>query len=837
MLKRLGNIIGTIICIQLIFCFANTCSCFAESEISVFLNDEKLQTDVSPQITAEGRTLVPLRVIFEALGINLNWDDETKTITGTKNDIVITLQVGKNISRVNDREIIIDVLPQIVNGRTMVPVRFISESMGANVEWDEKNKAVFVSYQGNMLFDGSDIKYSAKVNGRNFLVYINGKWQEKFLKGVNIGAGKPGAFPGELAISKEEYLRWFKYISDMNADMIRVYTTQKPVFYDALFEFNKLSNKPLYLMHGVWVNEELISKLNDAYADEEKIKGDFVKDAKNIVDIIHGNAQLPFQYGFASGKYESDVSKYVIGWILGIEWDYQFVEGTNKNNPSRSLYLGKYLYTDGASPFEVFLCEVGDEVLSYEATKYAMFRPISYTNWPSTDMLKHPNEPLDKEDIVEVNVEHIKPQKNFSPGVFASYHIYPYYPDFMNYQKEYTNFKDDNGEINTYKAYLRDLFAHHTVPVLVAEFGVPASRGKAHNALYSGYNQGNHDEPEQGEIMKNLLKDIYDEGYCGGLVFAWQDEWFKRTWNTMNLDLPDTRAYWSNPQTNEQEFGLLAFDPGQEKCKCYVDGDISDWVSDKQIYTTYNISLFVKSDEKYVYLMAKTTNFDFNKDYIYIPVDSVEGQGNKIYSDKDLKFNRAADFLIQIKGQSDSRIFVNAHYDPFYFIYAEELEMIPKNLEYKNDNTGIFNPMYLALCRKLFLPEDKMIIPFSQYETGVLKYGNANPEETDFNSLADFCYKDGNIEIRIPWQLFNVMDPSTKIVMGDFYKNASIKGQKTEGFYFGAKIIKDSLYDNNEIEMGYYSWDPWTVPTFHERLKPSYYTLKDAFRDLVFLNR
>jgi hypothetical protein len=691
---------------------------------------------------------------------------------------------------------------------------------------------MFVTNQRGKPYEKDGLKFVSKVGGKDFYVYSDGIWQKKFLKGVNIGAAKPGSFPGELAISKDEYLRWFKYISDMNADVIRVYTTLKPDFYDALYEFNSKAKKPLYLIQGVWVKEEDVASSNDAYANNDKIKNDFIKDANDLVDIFHGNPMLPLKKGFASGKYKSDISKYVIGWILGIEWDPTFVEDTNKNNPTNNTYSGNFLYTKGASPFETFLCEVGDKVLDYEASKYKTTRALSFTNWLTTDMLKHPNEPYKNEDMSVVNMEHIKSQKRFKSGVFASYHIYPYYPDFLNYQKEYVNFKDENGKINTYKAYLRDLFKEHTMPVLVAEFGVPASRGMAHKSLYSGYNQGNHDESEQGKIITNLLQDIHEEGYCGAIVFTWQDEWFKKTWNTMDLDLPNSRPFWSNPQTNEQEFGLMAFDPGKEKSSCYVDGDISDWNKDKSIYKTNNVSLYVKSDEEYVYLMAKTKNFDFSKDSLYIPVDSLQGQGNTLDKARDIGFERPADFLIQISGKKNSKILVDAYYDSFYYLYGEQLKMIEKKPSYNTIGNGIFNPMYLCLSREMYLPEDRKTVPFSQYETGFLKYGDANPEHKDYNSLTDFSAHDGNIEMRIPWQLLNVMDPSTKEIMGDLYKNKSVKAEKTKGMYFGAKIVKSGIVDHSKIGMGYYTWQPWELPTYHERLKPSYYILQSAFKAL-----
>jgi hypothetical protein len=235
-----------------------------------------------------------------------------------------------------------------------------------------------------------DVRYIAKIDGRNFFIYSAGRWQKKFLKGVNIGVGKPGAFPGEYAITKAEYLRWFQNISDMNAEVIRVYTIQKPEFYDALHEFNRTAKKPLYLLHGVYMREELIRILEDVHSNHSQIKQEFIADAQELVDVLHGNAKLPEQPGRASGEYKSDVSEYVIGWILGIEWDPMFVIRTNKRNSAQNNYSGKFLYTEKASPFEAFLCEVGDKVLTYEIDKYKMFRPLSYTNWLTTDILKLP---------------------------------------------------------------------------------------------------------------------------------------------------------------------------------------------------------------------------------------------------------------------------------------------------------------------------------------------------------------------------------------------------------------------------------------------------------------
>lgn len=674
-----------------------------------------------------------------------------------------------------------------------------------------------------MFKDNDSIQYISKVDSTSFYIYDNGRWQKEFIKGVNIGATSPGYFPGEFGTEKEDYLRWFKYISDMNANTIRVYTILKPDFYNALYEFNEGTNKPLYLIQGVWINEDLIAKYKDAYKPE--IQNSFKSDIESTIDVLHGNKIIKKNTGCAYGIYERDVSPYVLGYVLGIEWDPEFVSSTNYYNEGKINYNGKYLFSKDASPFENFLCESGDNCISYETKKYKAQRPISFTNWVSTDMLSHPNEPLQNEDMVSVNTEHIKKKKTFKTGIFASYHIYPYYPDSMNYQKDYISFKGNDGKVDTYRAYLRDLRKEHTTAILVAEFGVPSSRGKAHDNIYMGFNQGNISEKLQGEMDASMLKAIFEEGYAGGLVFSFQDEWFKRTWNTMDLDLPDRRPFWNNQQTNEQHFGLLAFDSGDSESICYIDGEIDDWKGSIPIYKKNKTELHVKSDETYVYFMIKNSALDLNKDTLLIPIDTIQDQGNLRY--EGVNFSKHADFIISINGKDKSQILVDPYYDTFQYIYGEKLSMITKDKEYDMKNSSQFRPMYLCLNKELYLPQDKKTIPFSKYETGKLLYGNGNPNHSDYNSLADFYAKDNAIEIRIPWQLLNFMDPSTKMIMGDLHIDG-IQPIKADVMNIGLAVLdgKDSIQN---VEMNMYHLNEWEIPSYHERLKPSYYILKESF--------
>jgi hypothetical protein len=679
------------------------------------------------------------------------------------------------------------------------------------------------------IYDENGISMVSRTKGKDFQIYRNGDFHSEFLVGVNMGAALPGAFPGEMAIPKDMYLDWFQMIHEMNANVIRVYTTQMPHFYQAFYEFNQSVEDPLYIMHGVWLNENDIKTINDPYAGDEYMLNNFIQDGQDLVDVIHGNAFLEEKPGFSSGTYTYDVSEYVIGWILGIEWDPEFALNTITENQDIEPYLGQYLTSnEDANPFESFLAEVGDKIIAYEVDNYQFMRPLSFVNWPTTDHLSHPNEPDEKEDMVSINMNHIEETDDFISGFFASFHVYPYYPEFLNFSIQYRDFVDHRGEENLYQGYLTDLVDTLDMPVLIAEFGVPASRGKTHQDFNRGFNQGFLSEEEQGLMNVEMLEDIYHSGSVGALLFTWQDEWFKRTWNTMDLDEASRRPNWSNVQTNEQHFGLLAFEPGENQSIRYVDGDIEDWSNSEAILSNDTLDLHTAFDERYMYIMVESKSIDFEEERLLIPIITNPNQGNDHIESSDISFNQDVDFYIDIRGKDYGEIFVDAYYDPFYFLYHEKLEMLDKIPSYRQKNSGIFNPIYQALSAELYLPEDDMIVPFQKHRTGPLTYGNGNPSHEDYHSLSDYFIKDNVLEIRIPWQLLNISDPSGKLRLADFYEHdwfvsESIENIKLSAAFTGENQDPDFLFAQT-------SWDAWEEPTYHMRLKASYDYIQSAFQ-------
>ncbi len=137
-MKKLTAILAALMVLFSSLTFAAT-----SDDIIVFVNNNRLILDVNPAII-EGRTVLPVGAIFESLGLKIGWDANTKTVTGTANGIVIKLQIDQVKATVNGKEIILDVPSTIINGRTLVPAKFVSEATGAKVEWDKVNRTVSI---------------------------------------------------------------------------------------------------------------------------------------------------------------------------------------------------------------------------------------------------------------------------------------------------------------------------------------------------------------------------------------------------------------------------------------------------------------------------------------------------------------------------------------------------------------------------------------------------------------------------------------------------------------------------------------------------------------------
>lgn len=114
-----------------------------EDNIKVILNGETLLFDKKP-IIENDRTLVPLRQIFEALGYEVLWNGEDKSIIAKKSDVTMRLQIGNTSISVNDELVYSDIAPELIDSTTYIPIRVISENSGCDVQWIADDKTIII---------------------------------------------------------------------------------------------------------------------------------------------------------------------------------------------------------------------------------------------------------------------------------------------------------------------------------------------------------------------------------------------------------------------------------------------------------------------------------------------------------------------------------------------------------------------------------------------------------------------------------------------------------------------------------------------------------------------
>lgn len=718
-----------------------------------------------------------------------------------------------------------------------------------------------------------DIGFFAK--GDYFWIRLNESIKPFFIKGVNLGFGFPGKYPTEFPEDINTYLDWFRMIKEMNANVIRTYTILPPQFYKALRLFNEERNgeENLFLMQGIWV--ELPE--GDDFRESEYMD-DVMNEIRNAIDAVHGDASIPHRYGHSHGIYTDDVSSYAAGFIFGREWEPNTVLAFNKAGKIDG-FNGRHLSISGSSAMEAWLTEMLDHVISYEAERYKTTRPVAFMNWPTLDPLFHESEATYREeaefrrktgesvgiidyshafddDAVAIDETRIRMSQNYRSGIFASYHVYPYFPDFLRNDERYGKAAPVDGA-GYYYNYLAELKSRYRrIPLLISEYGVPTSRGIA-RFQPDGMHHGGHNEDEQGEILQGLFTSIREAGAAGGIAFAMIDEWFKSNWMVKGME--EDGRLWYNAQDPEESYGLIAMSPaGMDKLK----GKPEAWERATLLYSDdRKYPLNVLNDNFDGARNIKGVYADHDAGYFYIRIDT-DGKpdwSNVAYliaidtagdneGDHLLPFNLGIEgpdgfeFVVLLHGTKSSML-IDDKYNRMEF--DNSLLRLPGLSGYReksdfrpvSNRNGIFTEMVTAHRRRF--SRSGRVFPEVVYNASPLRHGNL-----DDDSLADFYYSEKNkfIEIRIPWNLLYFINPSTgKIVyskgetrvtnglrlMVSSYKPAGEDDSNAVKINNGinvADIVPQSLSD-----MKRYVWKGWELPEYVSRPKRSYYALKETY--------
>lgn len=691
-------------------------------------------------------------------------------------------------------------------------------------------------------------KIVSRTSGRYFEVY-DGSWKRHLVKGANIGASKPGYWFGELAIDEGTYSRWLDRISRMNANTVLVYTLQKPAFYRALCKHNvEHPARRLWLIQQAWPRDQGI--LNDLYA--RNLTDEYKREITFTADALAGRANIPERRGLAWGKYTADVMPYVMGVLVGREITNLEAKETNAKNPGRTSHGGRFVRTGAAaSPVEVWCAEMAD-LLARRVSRNGWTVPVGYVSWPTLDPLYHPTERTEGvpkyrevDDSQVLDPRHLAVGPAWPAGIFGVFQVYPYYPEFMYRQPSYADYTDESGGLR-YGGYLRDFMEIlPDYPALVGEFGLPTSMSSSHHQP-EGLSQGNIEESVQGTELARMFATIVREGYAGGLVFEWSDEWAKSNWVTHSYMIPFERhVLWHNVTDPEQCFGLLSFESGgrpQDRLKRM-------WSNPHPSKKRGNLrSVYAYSDIAFMYIGLEVNGAadmgpgGRGRLGVHIGVSTLgKGHGTTRLPVKGLpELPVGVEFLMNLNS-SDSSLLCR----PDYSRANSRFSAAPST------DTAFEPVVYLTNRRQV--ADDGTVYGEVFTNQSTLRYGDFNRGSPHFNSLGNW-YVDKSREllmVRIPWGLLNVSDPSSNRVILDHSTDLppgpagmrllpadTLGTVRTPGVEFYAATTVDGEFaglapaeprGSSFAKAKAYNWRGWEAPSYVEALKSGYWKMKAAY--------
>ena len=707
----------------------------------------------------------------------------------------------------------------------------------------------------------------SRTEGEGFQVRTGNVWRDIYLQGVNLGVALPGRFPSEFPLDSFRYAGWLDTLSLMGANTVRVYTILPPAFYRALRAFNiRSSEAPIWLVHGVWTE---LPPRHDF--DDPKWKGEFRDEMRRVVDLLHGQSVIPPRPGHASGIYDADVSPWVLAYIIGREWEPFAVKAFDAaGGRGTAIYRGRFLEMLAGARMDGWMAEQCDYLVGYEFDVYHALRPVAYTNWPTLDPLTHPTEAnTDEEsvwrrrsgrparsnrleyenDAIGLDPSLVHPTPNNPAGWFASYHAYPYYPDFIDLDPGYAQARSSLGPSN-YFGYLTDLKRHHAgIPLLISEYGVPSSRGNAHRQA-QGFDHGGHDEAAQAAIDARLTREIRESGAAGAIIFALLDEWFKKNWVVIDLEIPAERTrLWHNLMDAEQNYGIWATVAGDTATRPSLGGDPAKWRALESVQQGDAGTIRLGADASWLYLGIELSGmagrpFPWGREGVQVALDSYRRElGQRTLTSGVRSRGVGFEFLLDLAGPDSGRMRITPDYAPY--------QPVPTVREQGDDHAtfhrrpaasrdrvdGVWAAMEVITNRARF-GRDGTFFPARGVDRGILRFG------TEVQStLSDWWYDEasGMIEVRIPWGLLNVTDPSTRTVLHDAQTFGKFGVTITDGIVVGAVRYERNghlrpLAATPTLSGGWrraqfrpWIWPTWETPVYHARLKPLFEAMKEVW--------
>jgi tetratricopeptide (TPR) repeat protein len=721
-------------------------------------------------------------------------------------------------------------------------------------------------------------------------------WRSLYVTGINFGAAPPGYYPSAQPNDAAEYATWLERAAALNINTIRVYSLLPPAFYRAYAKYVEAGGK-LALIQQIWIGDPPNSDLFDA-AFVERTRADI----RLYVDALNGRGEVPPGRGLRGGVYDRDIAANVAAIIVGRELEPSLVAQTNLLNVGIRNHQGRYVRVADATATEVWVARMLDYLIEYETTTYRRQHPVAFVNWPPLDPLFHPTEtpvlqefryrlargerglelpsgPQDDSDVVSIDESRFTVTPEAAAGLFASYHVYPHWPDFMLNEPGLLEARDSTGP-NPFLGYLKQLAARVKHPLVVTEYGVPSALGISH--LHPlGWHQGGHNEAEQAALLARLARSVQEARVAGGLAVALHDEWYKSNWLVRRFQTPvDRGTLWLNDLTPDQHYGLIGF--RTSKWKLFT-GDDAAWRSEPALYTgaggnaarpgTFDGALSLRSlqaaaDEGYVYLRLVVRCLDcvpaerrsdgrprFDKASYAIGLNTLpQTTGIQTLPFGSVTTAGGANFLLILTDPPAARMLIADNYNPYETVatpgVAGETDLrVRRDLTLAIRPRGLFDEMLVEPNVRRFTREGRLL-PAQRTNRSVLRYGIDDETRPEADSIGEW-YADvrtNAILVRIPWNKLFVTDPSSLTVFAGLSQGRvqtisttgieltafSLVPSSTPASGFGDWTVAQALpaLSGRQVSSAQrFTWSKWEVVKVEPYLKKAYTTLQPLFAE------
>jgi hypothetical protein len=305
----------------------------------------------------------------------------------------------------------------------------------------------------------------------------------------------------------------------------------------------------------------------------------------------------------------------------------------------------------------------------------------------------------------------------------------------------------------------------------------------------------------------------------------------------------------------EQHYGILGMYAGDSATTPRLGGDARLWRGLAPVGVPANpmppdgpTALRIGNDESYVYVAAEFpalagSEFPWRSRWLLLALDSYRADlGQQRLPGNVLHGNLGFEFLASIRDTSDAQLLITPEYSPY--VGADQIidgddygrfARRPITSSWRND--GRFDSMFVITNRSRFT-RDGRFIPAQGVNRGRLRYGTAEQ-----STLSDWYWDSaaGVLELRLPWNLLNVSDPSTGTLLYEKTGEDGIGSVRSDGFRLGIAVVDrdssliaalpepgpDHTWDAKAFRT--WEWPTWTVPRYHQRLKPVYDSLKSIW--------